>query len=143
MSKKEEIKVLEREIKKMKGASVPVEDMLNSAIILNGEFTKGSKFIMSKVEIEDRDVLAQLTDQLKSKIGTGVVVLLGKGDGSHPLIVSVSKELNPKVSAGAVLKEIATVLGGKGGGRPDFAQGAVPQQDPWDKAIEKAKSLLQ
>jgi len=142
-SKKEEIKVLEREIKKMKGASVPVDDMLNSAIILNGEFTKGSKFIMSKVEIEDRDVLSQLTDQLKSKIGTGIVVLLGKGDGSHPLIVSVSKELNPKVSAGTVLKEIATVLGGKGGGRPDFAQGAVPQQDPWDKAIEKAKSLLQ
>jgi alanyl-tRNA synthetase len=140
-SKKEEIKSLEREIKKLKGASVPIDDMIKSASKFKstaGEYP----LVMSKVDIEDRDLLAQVADQLKNKLGTGVVILLGKGDASHPLIVSVSKELNPKISAGNLLKEVALQLGGKGGGRPDFAQGAVPQLDPWDKAIEKAKSLL-
>ncbi len=73
---------------------------------------------------------------------SGVVVLLGKGSGQHPILVSVSKDLTAKIKAGDLLREMATVMGGKGGGRPDFAQGAVPDAGSWKQAHAKLRELL-
>ena len=69
-------------------------------------------------------------------------VVVGQGSGSHPVIVSVTKNLNPEISAGNILKEVAAAMGGKGGGRPDFAQGAAPDRTKIKEAFAKASSLL-
>ena len=136
-----QIRNLEREIKKLQSDQIDLSAILAQA----SAFTTGAgagQIAFADLEIEDRDVLAQITDQLKNKIQSGVVVVLGKGMDSHPVIVSVTKNLNPGVSAGALLKEIAAAMGGKGGGRPDFAQGAVPDRAKWNDAKSRALKVL-
>ena len=138
---KTEIKNLEREIKKSQGDQINVDQLAQSAFSVSTK--KGTiKVVFADLGIEDRDVLAQVTDQIKNKIQSGVVVVVGKGSDSHPIIISVSKNLNPEISAGSLLKEAALVMGGKGGGRPDFAQGAAPDRTQVTKAFDKIKGML-
>ncbi len=132
-----QIKELEKEVKKLKGSSVSVDDLVQGAKKLGG-----TKVIAVQLDLEDRDVLAQVSDQVKAKLQSGIVILLGKGDKTHPLLVSVSKDLIPKIKAGEILKEMAQVMGGKGGGRPDFAQGAVPNPQAWNEAQARLKELV-
>jgi alanyl-tRNA synthetase len=134
---KNEIHSREKEIKKLKGSSISVESLIKS----KEAFSKAS-VVAAQVDIEDRDLLAQISDQIRDKLQSGVVVLLGKGHDTHPLLVSVSKDLTSKVKAGELLKEMAQLMGGKGGGRPDFAQGAVPNPSAWKQAHAKLKEML-
>ncbi len=139
--KKSEIKNLEKEIKKLQGGQVNLDHLISTAKSFKTK-TASAKFIFANVEIEDREVLAQVADQLKNKIQSGIVITVGKGEASHPIIVIVSKDLNPEFSAGNLLKEVATIMGGKGGGRPDFAQGAAPDRSRLSEAQKKAEALL-
>jgi len=138
---KEQARLLEREVKKLQGGQVNVDDLLRSAKSFSSKSGQ-SKIVFADLALDDREVLAQITDQLKNKIQSGVVVVVGKGENTHPLIVSVSKDLNPEISAGGLLKEIATIMGGKGGGRPDFAQGAVPDRTKIQDAMKKANHMV-
>lgn len=140
-SKKSEIKNLEKEMKKLQGGQVNVDELAAKAKIFKTK-TGSAKVILADVALDDRDVLAQVTDHLKNKIQSGVVIVIGHGEATHPLIVSVSKDLNPEFSAGNLLKEIAQVMGGKGGGRPDFAQGAAPDRSKIQQAFLHAEKLL-
>lgn len=130
--KKDEVKALEKEIKKVQGGQINIDELANQAQQFNSK-VGSSKALLADLSIDDRDVLAQVTDHLKNKIGSGIVVVVGKGESSHPIIVSVSKDLNPDISAGNLLKEYAQMMGGKGGGRPDFAQGAAPDRSKLDE----------
>jgi alanyl-tRNA synthetase len=138
--KKQTIKNLEKDIRQLQSQKVDVDLLAKQAV----EFTKDEKIkgkiVFADIPIEDRDVLAQINDQIKNKLGaTSVVIVVGQASNSdtgtaHPLIVSVSKDLNPALSAGDILKQVAGVMGGKGGGRPDFAQGAAPQREKLTEA---------
>ncbi len=139
--KKDEIKSLEKEIKKIQGSSVNLDELVSKAKTFKSK-SGSSKIVMADLSLDDRDVLAQTTDHLKNKIQSGVVIVVGQGSGTHPIIVSVSKDLNPEISAGNLLKELAQVMGGKGGGRPDFAQGAVPDRSKLAAAFKKAEELV-
>ena len=140
--KKEEVKKLEREIKQLKGSQINIDDLLAKASSFTTKGGTSAKLVFADLAIEDRDVLAQITDQLKNKIQSGIVIVVGTGEASHPIIVSVSKDLTSHYKAGDLLKEVASVMGGKGGGRPDFAQGAAPDRSQLAKATDKIKSLL-
>jgi alanyl-tRNA synthetase len=139
--KKDEIKSLEKEIRKIQGGSINVDELVGKAKSFKSK-SGTSKMAFADLAIDDREVLAQVTDHLKNKIQSGVVVVVGQGSSTHPLIVSVSKDLNPEISAGNLLKELAQVMGGKGGGRPDFAQGAVPDRSQLAAAFKKAEQLV-
>jgi alanyl-tRNA synthetase len=139
--KKQELKSLEREIKKIQGGQINVETLIGQAKSFKTK-SGTSRFVFADVAIDDRDVLAQITDQIKNKIQSGIVIVVGKGESSHPIIVSVSKDLNPEFSAGNLLKEVAAIMGGKGGGRPDFAQGAAPNRGQITEAEKKAQALV-
>lgn len=139
---KDQIKVLEKEMKKLQGGQVNVDDLAAKALTFKTKAGASAKLILADVPLDDRQVLAEITDHLKNKIQNGVVVVVGQGDGSHPIIVSVSKDITGETKAGDLLKEVAGVMGGKGGGRPDFAQGAAPQRDQLSNAFNKVKSLL-
>ncbi len=141
-NKKEELKKLEREIKQLKGSQINIDDLLKNAFNFNSKGGSPARMVFADLAVEDREVLAQITDQLKNKIQTGVVIVVGTGQGSHPIIVSVSKDLTTHYKAGDLLKEVAAIMGGKGGGRPDFAQGAAPDRNQLTKAAELVKTLL-
>jgi len=141
--KKEEIKDLQKQIKKIQSNQINIDDLLKSS----KEFQSSSgpaKLVFADLSIDDRDVLSQISDQLKNKVQRGIVVTIGQSEASHPVIISVSKDLNSQFKAGELLKDFAQVLGGKGGGRPDFAQGAVPDRTKLKDAIDLiSKKILQ
>ena len=82
----------------------------------------GASLIARRADGLDRAGLRTLADSLKDTLGSGVVVLASEGDGKVSLVVSVTKDLIGKVQAGQVVKQIAPIVGGGGGGRPDFAE---------------------
>ena len=126
-SKKEEIKDLQKQIKKIQSGQINIDDLAKNAKSFNT--SQGvAQYVLADLNLDDRDVLAQITDQLKNKIQKGIVIVIGSGEATHPVIISVSKDLTSQFQAGILLKDFAQVLGGKGGGRPDFAQGAVPDR---------------
>ena len=76
--------------------------------------------------------LRGLSDSLRDRLGSGVVVLASETDGKVTLVVSVTKDLTSRVQAGRIVKELAPIVGGGGGGRPDFAEagGKDAVEDP-------------
>ena len=115
----------------------------------------GSNDLSSKaIKIADVNVLVQridgvdlknlriAIDQLKDKLGTAVVVLGSIDEGKVKLAVGVSKDIVSRIRAGDLIQSIATVVGGKGGGRPDFAQAGGSEQDKIDQALELASDLI-
>jgi alanyl-tRNA synthetase len=124
-------KLAEREIEKLKGRLASgggARDLMTEIVTV-----KGIKVLAAAVEVDDAKVLRDTGDQLKDKIGSGVVVLAGTGGAEVKLVAMVTKDLADKVPAGKLLAEVATLLGGRAGGRNDMAQGggkdaaAVPQ----------------
>jgi alanyl-tRNA synthetase len=82
----------------------------------------GASLIARRADGLDRAGLRTLADSLKDKLGSGVVVLASEADGKVSLVVSVTKDLAARVPAGQVVRQIAPIVGGGGGGRPDFAE---------------------
>ncbi len=140
-SLKEQLRQKDKEIQSLKGGAVSLEDILKSGVNFEFNGEKGI-LVLADIQVDDRKVLSDLTDKLKDKVQSGLVVVVGKGEGSHPVIVSVSKNLAGKINAGQVLKSIAEAMGGKGGGRSDFAQGAVPDRSQLPQAFEKARAMV-
>ena len=138
---KNQIRDLEKSLKQAKSGAMDIDALVKNAKSFKAKSGESARYVMEQVDSDDRDVLAQWVDQLKNKIGSGVVILMGSGAPAS-LIVSVSKDLNPALQAGGLLKEVAAAMGGKGGGRPDFAQGSAPEPGKWSEALAKVASLL-
>lgn len=137
------IKGLEQDLKKKASQSVSVDDILKEATEqdLGGE--KGLA-LMTRVNITDRNLLSDVADKIRDKKQNIALVLIGESeDGKpRPMIVAVSKSLK-SIHAGKITKELCTILDGKGGGRPDFAQGSVGNLDKLNVAKDKFHELLQ
>ncbi|MFW6255781.1 MAG: DHHA1 domain-containing protein, partial [Candidatus Sumerlaeota bacterium] len=135
----DEIKKLNKDIKKAKQSqsSFSVDDLLNKA-----EEVDGIKLVTAKIEDGDPDMLRQAADQIRDKAGK-VVCLLGTADEKKvSLICAVSKDETKRIQAGKVIKEVAQIVGGGGGGRPDLAQAGGKQPEKLDEAIEKASDII-
>lgn len=138
------IKNLEKEVKSIQAKSIDLNEITKNAMMFTTDQKVIGKLALADLNIEDRDVLSQLADQIKNKMGhQSVVVIAGQSnEGNHPLIVSVSKDLTASIKAGDILKQISSIMGGKGGGRPDFAQGAAPNRDQLQAAYNEVKKSL-
>ena len=82
----------------------------------------GIKVLIREVSDVPSAELRTLADALRSKLGSGVVVLGSRGDGKAGILSAVTPDLTARISAGALVQRLAPMVGGKGGGRPDFAQ---------------------
>lgn len=136
-ARKSEIKDLKRDLQQTRLKSFDAKAAAQSAKTL--EFQGRSfQFLSLKIDSPDRQFLSQVGDQLLQALKTSIVVLLGQSseEGQTPISVSVSKDLTQTIKAGDVLKTLCTSLEGKGGGRPDFAQGAVARSELFEHAIE-------
>lgn len=103
---------------------------------------RGRKVIAAEVQIDDPKGLRDLADQLRDRLGSGVVVLASRRDGEVRLLAAVTKDLAGEIHAGKLIGAIAPIVGGKGGGRPDLAQagGSDPSQVP--AALARVLELL-
>ena len=105
---------------------------------------KGIKILAAAVDVDDVKVLRDTGDQLRDKLGSGVVVLAGTGgSGDVKLIAMVTKDLVGKVQAGKLLGEVAAKLGGKAGGKPDLAQGGGKDVAAVPQALEHARAWVE
>ena len=101
-----------------------------------------ARLIARRVSGLETDSLRDLADSLRNSLGRGVVVLASENKGKVTLVVSVSKELIDRVHAGKVVKAIAPIVGGNGGGRPDFAQAGGRQPSKIDALLSESLDLV-
>ena len=111
---------LEKDINALQAklASSAGSDLASSAVDV-----AGLKVVASEMEGADRKALMETADQLKNKLGEGVVVLASVEDGKVTLVAGVTKSATGRIKAGDLMKHLAAQVDGKGGGRPDMAQG--------------------
>ncbi len=140
MEKKDaEIKRLARELDqaRMKSASSSTANISEKI-----KDVKGVKVLAHRVDNLERAQLRTLVDQLRDKIGSGVVVLGSASNGNVSLIVGVTKDLIGRVQAGKVIGPVAQKVGGKGGGRPDLAEAGGKDAAALDSALNEAYTVV-
>ncbi len=139
-AQEEEMKKLRRELDavRMKAASSSVGDAVSTAVSVNGV-----KVLAQRVDGVEKAQMRDLVDQLRGKLGSGVVVLGAAADGKVSLIVGVTKDLTGRVQAGKIVGQLAALVGGKGGGRPDLAEAGGSDVAGLDGALGKAASVVE
>ena len=130
---------LEKELAQLKSklAAAQGSDLLSNAVDI-----KGAKVLAAKLDGVEPKALRDTIDQLKNKLGNGVVVLATEADGKISLAAGVTKDLSKQVKAGDLVRELTAKLGGKGGGRPDFAQGGGTDVAALPAALESVSGLV-
>jgi alanyl-tRNA synthetase len=135
-----EIKRLTRELDqvRMKSASSSTANVAEKI-----KEVKGVKVLAHRVDNLERAQLRTLVDQLRDKIGSGVVILGSASNGNVALIVGVTKDLTSRVHAGKVIGPVAQKVGGKGGGRPDLAEAGGKDASALDAALDGAYAVVE
>jgi alanyl-tRNA synthetase len=135
-----EIKRLARELDsaRMKSASSTVASVTDKI-----KDVGGVKVLAHRVDNLERAQMRTLVDQLRDKLGSGVVVLGSASNGNVALIVGVTKDLTNKIQAGKVIGPVAQKVGGKGGGRPDLAEAGGKDPGALDAALGEAYSVVE
>jgi alanyl-tRNA synthetase len=100
------------------------------------------KAIAAKVDVQDGAMLRELAEKLRDKLGDAVVLLGSVNGPKAQLVCTVSKSLTDKFKAGDLIRPIAQILGGSGGGRPDMAQAGGTEIAKLDEALEKLYALV-
>jgi alanyl-tRNA synthetase len=103
---------------------------------------KDVRLIAAQVNGCDREALRQLVDALRQKLGSGVVVLASADDGKVTLITAVTRDLIPRLHAGKIVQELAKLVGGSGGGRPELAEAGGKDTSGIQNALDQVYPLL-
>jgi alanyl-tRNA synthetase len=135
----EQVSSLEKELKKARsqGVQAGAGDLMEQV-----KDVGGVKVLAAKVDAPDRKTLGEWAERFRDKMGEGVCVLAGELEGKIVIIAAVSKSLAPKVHAGNIVKRASEIVGGKGGGRPDFAQGGGTDASKIDEALASVEESL-
>jgi len=134
-----EIKALEREREEVK-ARTAVKDA--SAIIESARTINGIVVISHRVDGLEQKDLRTLADSLRDKIGSGIIFIASAKDSQASMLAVVTKDLVGRFSAGEILKEIAAMTGGRGGGKAEMAQGGTSRLDALDSAVESVYGII-
>jgi alanyl-tRNA synthetase len=135
----ESTKQLEKQLEaqKRKAAGSQAQGLLDDV-----RDVKGVKVLGAKVAGVDREGLRQMVDNLRQKLGSGVVILFSADDGKVAIIAGVTKDLTSRVQAGKIVQELAKLVGGSGGGRPDLAEAGGKDTSAVDSALRSIYPLL-
>ena len=95
-----------------------------------------------QVDGQDATGLRTLLDKLRDKLGSGVVVLGSAEEGKASLCIGVSKDLTGRIKAGDIVKQLAPIVGGGGGGRPDMAQAGGKDPEKLPEAMAQAGQVV-
>ena len=113
------------------------DDILNNVTEKNGK-----SILVQRLDGFNADDLRTSIDRYKDKLKSAIVVLGASEKGKAKIAVGVTNDNTELVHAGELIKKIAEVVGGKGGGRPDFAQAGGPEAKKLDEALKLAKELI-
>ena len=102
----------------------------------------GVKILSARSDVGDPKALREVADQLRTKLGSGVVVLGGVADGKAAIVAAVTADLTDRFNAGKIVGSVSSIMGGKGGGRADMASGGGPDGAKLDEALESVFRLL-
>jgi alanyl-tRNA synthetase len=132
-------KDLEKEIERLRGelGKNQIPDILARKETING-----IDVLITSVEGVDPKQLRELADQLKERMAGGFIFLANQRDGAVTLVASVSSDLAKRIHAGNVIKEVAPIVGGGGGGRPDFAQAGGKNPNRTDEALAAVRKIV-
>ena len=130
---------LEKEIEVLKGklAARDSGDLMNQARVIGGV-----KVLAAQVSIADVKTLRDFGDKLRDKLESGIILLGSKAGEKALLLCMVTKDLAGKYHAGNIIKELAPLVGGSGGGRPDMAQAGGTQPENLSEAIAYLEKLI-
>ncbi|WP_010323510.1 alanine--tRNA ligase [Marinobacterium stanieri] len=130
---------LEKEIERLaaKLASAQSGDLLSQVQEIGG-----IKVLAAQLDGVEPKALRDMLDQLKNKLGSGIVVLMTAQNDKVSLVAGVTKDLTGQVKAGDLVRELASRLGGKGGGRPDMAQGGGTDVGAMPAALSAVPELV-
>ena len=103
----------------------------------------GVSVLSARLDGLDAEGLRSVMDTLRERMSSGVIVLGSSMDGKVTLIASVSKDLTKRIQAGKLVQEMAPLVGGKGGGRPDLAQGGGADASRLDEALARVPALIE
>jgi alanyl-tRNA synthetase len=103
----------------------------------------GIRLVAREVSGLDKDGLRTLVDQHRSRIKSGVVVLASPSEGKVSIVVGVTPDLTKKVPAGQVVKQLAPIVGGGGGGRPDFAEAGGKDPSKIGEMLAAARGVVE
>ena len=132
-------KALEKEVEALKAkmAALSAEGKDDEVKTINGV-----NVLVKKVTVDSPGAMRNLADQFKEKIASGIVVL-GSASGKKAILITlVSQDLMGRFHAGNIVREIAALVGGSGGGRPDMAQAGGTQPENLTQALEKAYEVI-
>jgi alanyl-tRNA synthetase len=139
-SQEEEIKKLRRELDqvRMKSAATSVASSSNQAVDVGGV-----QVLAQRVDSLDRGQLRTLVDNMRNKLGSGVVILgSAQEDGKVALIAGVTRDLTNRLSAGKIIGPLAQKVGGSGGGRPDMAEAGGKDISALNAALASAPEII-
>ncbi len=133
------IKELEKELEKAKSFSAAdvLKEIVDRAVEVDGV-----KVAWGVVDGLDIGTLRDMVDQLKKRLKRAVVLLVSKGDKGVSMVCGVTKDATDRYNASTIVREVAKVVGGGGGGRSDMAQAGGKMADKVDEAIEKFKEMV-
>ena len=130
---------LEKEIEALKG-KLAAKD---SGVLLGRvKEIGGVKVLAAEVAISDAKTLRDFGDKLRDRLASGILLLGSKAEGKALLLCMVTRDLTGKYSAGNIIKELAPLVGGKGGGRPDMAQAGGTRPENLDQVFPALEKLL-
>jgi alanyl-tRNA synthetase len=136
----EEMKSKERELASLKSK---LAGSLVEEVLAKKKDIKGVSLVVARTDELDADGMRQLIDSLKSKMGSGVIVLGSGKPNQITFIAGVTKDLTGKLKAGDIVKEVAKITGGGGGGRPDLAQAGGKDPSKVDEALRQVPQIVE
>ncbi len=135
----DQIKALEKQLEglRRKAAGSQAEGLMDTV-----RDVKGVRVLAAQVAGTSREGLRQMVDSLRQKLGSGVVVLASTEDGKVALIAAVTKDLTQKLHAGKIVQELAKMVGGSGGGKPDLAEAGGKDTSAVESALRSIYPLI-
>jgi alanyl-tRNA synthetase len=134
-----DMREMERELEMLKGRAAPES---SAALIEKARDIDGMKVISHRVDDLEKKDLRILADNLKNKLGSGIIVLASVKNGEASFLSMVTKDIAKKIKAGEILKKVAEAAGGRGGGKPEMAEGGTKDIAKLDKALEAVYDII-
>jgi alanyl-tRNA synthetase len=132
-------KELEREVEALQAR---LNSGRSSELLEQAREVAGTRLLTARVDGLDGKALRELADQLRDRLGSGIIVLGGEAEGKVSLLVAVTSDLTGRFQAGQLIRPLAELVGGKGGGRPELAQAGGTRPEGLDQSLAAVETLI-